>query len=178
MSTLSVRSGLYAGLTTVLVILLLGNRWVYEGATSSTFANRTRSSISFYLQFGLWDLTPDQRPPAIARLVVLVALAALLGAAVGGTRPITAFVGGWAAFLAASVISAGVYGLVFDESIPEEPAVERGLVDTVTSFGALAGTPLGFWVGWVVGLAVLRATRDEREAATGPATTRPVPATR
>ncbi|HEU5149173.1 MAG TPA: hypothetical protein VFU19_01680 [Iamia sp.] len=174
---MSIKSGLYAGVATIIVVLALGNQWSYENAVSGTFAGQTRNTISFYLRFEVWNLNPDLRAAAVVRLILLVVLTALLGVFVGGGRPAAAFIGGWTSFLAASVVSAGVYGLVADEETLGVAAPDT--VDTFTRVSAV-GAPLGIFVGWVVGLAVLRATLDERqeaeEAAPAPPAVDPGPA--
>ena len=149
---MSIKSGLFAAITTVVLMLALGNEWVFERSFDADFAQTTRGSISSQLRFQLGELPSEIRGATILRLLLLVVLTAVLGGIVGRARPAAAFVGGWGAFLAASVVSGGVYGLVADEQFVARPGADT--VDTFTSVASV-GTSLGMWLGWLVGLAVL-----------------------
>lgn len=149
---MSIKSGLFAAITTVVLMLALGNTWVVEKSFDAGFAQDTRLGISGSLRFQVGELPSEIRGTTIVRLVLLILLTAVLGGIVGRARPLAAFVGGWGAFLAASVVSAGVYGLLLDDRFVGRPGADT--VDTFTSV-ASSGTPLGMWLGWLVGLAVL-----------------------
>lgn len=150
---MAIRSGLLAGITTVLLVLVLGNERVIEEARGGgDLAFQTRTSVTGQLGFQVWDLPSEIRTATVVRLVLLVGLTVVLGAIAGRARPLAAFVGGWSAFLVAAVVSAGVYGLVVDDRFVARPGA-----DTIDSFTVTAsfGTAPGMWLGWLVGLAVL-----------------------
>jgi hypothetical protein len=149
---MSIKSALFAAITTVVLTLVLGNQWVVERAADGEYASQTRLSITNQLRFQFWDLPSDIRGATVVRLVMLVVLAAVFGGIVGRSRPLAAFVGGWSAFLAASVVSAGIYAVVVGERFSGGPGSD--LVDRFTATAA-AGTSLGMWFGWLVGIAVL-----------------------
>jgi hypothetical protein len=169
---MAIKSALFSALTTIVLILAFGNDWMIDkAAEGGDFARQTRLSVTSQLGFQFWDQPSDLRAGTIVRLLLLIVLAALFGGIVGRARPAAAFIGGWSAFLAASVVSAGVYALVVDEDFVSRPGS-----DTVDSFTLTAsfGTSLGMWLGWLVGLAVLLGSlgRGQPKADTG----RPAPA--
>lgn len=169
---MAIKSALLAAITTVVLVLALGNGWARDLATDGgRFALQTRTTVTGQLDFRVWDMPSEIRTATSVRLVLLVLLAAVLGGIVGRSRPLAAFVGGWGAFLAASVVSAGVYGLVVDDRF-----VRPGS-DAVDSFSATAsfGAPLGIWLGWLVGLAVLLGSLGKGQPK--PATRTPRPPT-
>lgn len=149
---MSIKSGLFAGITTVVLILVLGNSWMRDRAADGDVAEVTRQSIVGQLQFQVWDQPSEIRTAMAVRLVLLVVLAVVFGAIVGRARPAAAFIGGWSAFLAAAVVSGGVYSLVVDDRY-----AGIGGEDTIDSFTTTAvfGAPIGMYLGWLVGLAVL-----------------------
>lgn len=161
---MSIKSAVFAAITSVVLMLALGNEWVFENALEGDFATQTRSSVSGSLRWQVWDVQSDVRGATVVHLLVLVALTFVLGGIAGRSRGLTALLGGWGAFLAASVVSLGVYGLVLDEDYL------GGSDDIVDTFSGAAGfgAPLGIWLGWLVGLAVLLGSK-------APETTRPGP---
>lgn len=151
---MSIRSGLLAALTTIVLTLVLGNvRVVRQTHDGGEFAALARGSITGNLRWQVWELPSQERGAVIVHLVALVLLAAVLGAIVGRARPLAAFVGGWGAFLAAAMVSSGVYGIVVDDIFTGRPP-DEDVIDTFTATASF-GTALGMWLGWLVGLAVM-----------------------
>ncbi|QYG91632.1 hypothetical protein HC251_03715 [Iamia sp. SCSIO 61187] len=150
---MSIKSGLFAAITTIVVMLVLGNGWVARRAgDGGDFAALTRQSIAGRLRWQVWDAPSGVQGATIAYLLSFIVVTAVLGAIVGRARPLAAFVGGWGAFLAASVVSSGVYGLVVDDRFAPRPGDD--VIDTF-SFNASPGAVVGMWLGWLVGLAVM-----------------------
>lgn len=148
----STKSGLYAGITLGVMLLVLGNGWVIDRLRSGEYAIKARTAVAEQLEWQIWRLTPDFRSFALLRLVLLIVLTVGLGAIVGRARPLTAFVGGWAIFLFASIVSSGLAG----ETVKEGMMAQQGM-DPVEQFSHIGqtGTSLGVGLGWLIGLAVL-----------------------
>jgi hypothetical protein len=162
---MSIKSALFAAITTVVLILALGNEWAVEQARDAgETAIQTRASIVGQLRFQFWELPSEIRGPSVVHLVLLVVLAAVFGGIVGRARPLAAFIGGWSAFLAAAVVSAGVYGLILDDRYGGYSG--SGSIDTFTGSASI-GASLGMWLGWLVGLAVMLGSLGGDRAKTG-----------
>jgi hypothetical protein len=161
----STRSGLYAGLTLGLMMLVLGNGWVVDRLRSGEYGLKPRTAVAEQLEWQLWRLDSDFRSFALLRLILLIVLTVGLGAIVGRARPAAAFVGGWAIFLFASIVSSGLAG----ETVKEGMMAQQGM-DPVDQFSHIGqtGTSLGVGLGWLIGLAVLYGS---------PEWSRPTPAT-
>ncbi|HEX7136038.1 MAG TPA: hypothetical protein VF228_25890 [Iamia sp.] len=150
---MSIKSALYSAVTTVVLLLVLGNGWSVRKLTDEgDFALQTRFSVANQLDFQFWEQPDEPQTGTAVRLLLLIVLAAVLGGIVGRARPAAAFIGGWGAFLAASVVSAGIFGLIVDEDFIGRPGTDS--VDTFT-LTASFGTSMGMWLGWLIGLAVL-----------------------
>ena len=80
---MSIKSALFAAITTVVLILALGNEWMVEQATEGDFARLTRINVVSQLQFQFWDMPSDFRFPTVVRLILLIVLAAVFGGIVG-----------------------------------------------------------------------------------------------
>lgn len=169
-----IRAALLAAATTIVLILVLGTTWARDNLTEGSFALQTRLGIIGQMQFQVWDLPSEIRGATVARLVVLVLLTAVLGGIAGRARPAAAFLGGWAALLGASVISAGVYSLFLDDRFDIRPGS-----DALDEFGLTAsfGTPTGLWLGWLVGLAVMLGSLGQDRHRAPRRDTRPAPPT-
>lgn len=161
---MSIKSALFAAITTVVLILAFGNDWALDQARDSgEFAFQTRNSIGSQLHFHFWDLPSEVRGAKVAQVVLLVLLTAVLGGIAGTGRPLAAFFGGWGAFLAAASVSAGVYALVLDDRLD---GLRTDTIDVFTG-GATVGAALGMWLGWLVGLAVLVGSLGGDRSTTG-----------
>jgi hypothetical protein len=151
---MSFRSALLASITSIVLMLALGNEWVFEKALDGDFARETRASVTGSLRWQIWEVPSDLRAATGVHLLVLVVLTFVLGGLAGRSGRVAAFFGGWAAFLAASVISLGVYALVLGENF----SAYEDVVDRFTASAGF-GAPLGMWLGWLVGLAVMIGAR-------------------
>jgi hypothetical protein len=168
---MSIKSGVLAAVTSLVLMLALGNEWVVERAFDGDLAVQTRSSVTGSLRWQIWELPSGMRGAVAGHLVALVVLTFVLGGIAGRSRGLTAFLGGWAAFLAASVVSLGIYGLIIDDDF-----IDQG-TDVIDQFTGSAGfgAPLGMWLGWLIGLAVLIGSKAPASAAAGAAPPAPPP---
>jgi hypothetical protein len=112
---MSIKSGMLAGLVTVILILAFGNNWVAETVQDAEGSTAfTQAAVVIPLHWG--DQIQDGGTGAnLGRLLVLVVLTSVLGAFVGRARPLAAFFGGWGIFLAASVVSMGLYAFMAED---------------------------------------------------------------
>ncbi len=169
---MSIKSGLLAALVTVILILAFGNDWaaekVQEADGSTAF---TQAAVVIPLHWG--DEIQDGGTGAtIGRLVVMVLLTVVLGAIAGRARPLAAFVGGWGAFLMATVVSMGLYAFMAEEGSSDSNVgfFFGAGADGLDQFTATSifGAPSGLFLGWLVGLAVMVGSLQRESAATLP----------
>ncbi len=149
---MSVKSGLFGAITTVVLILVLGNRWTVDNVAGRDPAPQATGQIIGF--FG-WD--PDSvfgelRAATYVSLAVLVVAVFVLGGLAGRARPLAAFVGGWGAAIGAAAIASIVFALVAGDRLAFAPSgklLDRIYLSVSSGTGAMAT------VGWLVGLAVL-----------------------
>lgn len=170
---MSVKSGLFGAITTVVLMLLLGNRWTFDNVPDGGPAPETiRRTV------GLFSWDPDRvfrelRLETYVSLIVLIVAVLVLGGIAGRARPAAAFVGGWGAALGAAAISAMAFTLIAGEDFaftgPDTEAVDRLFVYAGQGAGAMLP------VGWLIGLAVMLGSFGAKQPQVAPTSAAPAP---
>lgn len=148
---MSIKSGLFAALTAVVLILALGNGAVGDNLPNDTITATAASIHGFFL----WDLGgfPGKvKTGQYAALVVFVGGVFVLGGLAGRARPLAAFIGGWGASIGAAALAGAVYTLIVGDEVGF-----GGSGDIVDRLYLTSGNAAGVmvWLGWLFGIAVM-----------------------
>jgi hypothetical protein len=161
---MAMRCALAGAITTVAVIVALGNPSAVDAAREADHTTLGRTLA----EFATWDLAdlPGDAVGAVAlRLGLTLILVALLCGVAGRSRSrAAAFVGGWGAMVVAAAVAGAVtyayqVAVVLDGQTLD-PSYLGGMARAAND-----GAAFGLWTGWLVGLAVALVVETEPAAA-------------
>lgn len=167
---MSLKSALFAAVTAVVLIGVLGNPPISEAVNERSVRDAGGLAGRGVVGPYSWDLSglpDDLGRPTVAGLVAFVVLVALLGGLAGRARPVAAFVGGWGAAVLAMALAGGVFALLTDDRFYGDPD-GINVLDRVTVGMGRGGAP-GVWTGWLIGLAVMLGSLGGKERQATPA---------